>query len=106
MRVLTFKTEYLDLIEKGGKVQTIRFWKKTPKSQVGEVITATNFRKKLLLRLVSLKSKKVRQLTTEEAYLDGFRSLVELRKALMLVYALDNREILEKECVVIRFEKI
>ena len=106
MRVLTFKTEYLDMIEKGKKIQTIRFWKKSPIGRVGEVITATNFRKKLRLRLVSLESKKVRQLTMEEARLDGFNSLGELRRALTSIYTVDSKKMLEKKCIVIRFEKI
>lgn len=103
MRNLIFKTEYLDLIREGKKIQTIRVWPKMPRHTLGEVITASNYKQKLRLKLIAMYMKKVMDLTEGEAIRDGFNNTAELFSVILKLY---GGESLNAQCVVIRFERI
>lgn len=103
MRVLIFKTEYLNLIKQGRKIQTIRLWPSMPKHTPGELVTASNYREIVRLRLIEVYMKRLNNLTTDEAIQDGFSSKEELFSVLRRVYKVQS---LNQTGVVIRFERI
>jgi len=102
MRPLIFKSVYLDAIEEGFKTQTIRTWDFIPNGCKKDVIvTASNFKRTLKLRIVKVYKKTIKELTEREAFLDGFASKENLMFALKELY---GESVIDKNCVVIRFE--
>lgn len=85
MKKILFKRKFLDLIISGKKTQTIRNWKNT-KIQIGEVVEATNIKDGVNIIINSINKKKFSEVTEEEAILDGFQSLKELKEEVSKIY--------------------
>lgn len=86
MKQLLFKTQYLDLIASGKKTQTIRYWKKRNLVQPGDIVKATNQKIGHLIQITEVKNKPFKDITLDEAKLDGFPSLDPFYEAIKTLY--------------------
>ena len=100
MNQFLFKNESLNLIIEGKKTQTIRFWKQKRKIKIGDLVEATNFRKKIILKITDIYQKPLSELTDEEAKLDGFKNKKMLFEAIEHIYGSSKIETL---ATIIRF---
>lgn len=91
MKKIMFKREYLELIKSGKKTQTIRNWKNIT-LKIGEMVEATNFKDKVLIVINSINKKQFSDVTEQEAILDGFESLKELKEEIYKFYGNFNFE--------------
>jgi len=86
MKELKFNKEYYMPILAGEKTQTMRKNKKRVKP--GEIIRAvfpgTDFT--LKLKITKIGYKQLKQITDEDAQLEGYKTNDELKKALMTIY--------------------
>lgn len=95
-RHLMVKGRFVDLILRGVKTTTIRLGEVVPKYD--EVIIHGGGRPVAKVRIASVRTKRVRELTEEDAKKDGYRSLRELLRDLERVY---GRPILPDDVVTI-----
>ncbi len=82
---INFDLDYVDAIIKGRKVTTIR--KGIKKYPVGKIVELTaDSRPFAMARIEKVVVKKVKELTDNDAKLDGFESIDELLGALKRIY--------------------
>ncbi len=96
---LTFKEVYGESIALGIKVATIRLNSSLTVGDVVDVVAGRRYVGKALI--TGVETKKVSQLTDEDAVLDGFRSRSELLRELRKIYGRMIRD--SAEVKVIRF---
>ncbi len=100
MRHLQFDGKYYELLKSGKKKATIRLEK--PKVKVGDVVYIHSAGKVLgKAKITRIITKKISQLTDEDARLDGFKSRSELIRALKEHYPQLRGD---KEIVIIEFD--
>jgi hypothetical protein len=102
MKKLIFKKEYGPDILDGKKVSTVRLFTKIKKGEIVEIIAG---RIKIgTARVENVETKKVEDLTDDDARLDGFRNKEELVKALRKIYG--KRINSETEVKLIKFKLV
>ena len=80
--MLFFQRRFFDSIRAGTKSQTIRFWKTARvKAHQQSFVPGLGY-----VLIESVEELKLGQLTREDARLDGFRSLAELRRTIKELY--------------------
>ena len=98
MKQIIFKDKFLDKIISGEKKQTIRNWKKI-NLNIGEIVEATNYNKKIKIKIKEIYIKKILNITEKEAILDGFDSLNSLQNEILKIY-----KTLNFDAYVIKFD--
>lgn len=85
MKQIIFKGKFLDKIISGEKNQTIRNWKKI-NLKIGEIVEATNYKKKIKIKIKEIYIKNFLDITEKEAILDGFNSLISFQNEVLKIY--------------------
>ena len=102
MKHLQFDGKYIELLKTGRKKLTIRIEK--PNLKKGDIVIVHAGGKVIgKFKIVDIYTKKLYQITDEEAQLDGFKNKDELLKALKEHYPWIKED---KEIVIIRFEPV
>jgi uncharacterized protein YqfB (UPF0267 family) len=96
--LFTFKKEYKPLIISGRKTQTVRVWKKCTLRE-GRVIKSPGLGR---LRIDEIAQIKLKDLTEEDARLDGFDSRAEMLSVLKKIYKLKQTD--NPTCYRVRFK--
>ena len=101
-RIITVKGRFAELILRGRKTTTIRLGKVIPMSD--ELVIHSGGKVIAKIKVKRVRFKKIRELTDQDAWRDGFRSVKELVRSLRRVYRL--RVTLDDIVTIIEFEVI
>lgn len=99
MAQLICNNKLLDAYLAKNKNQTTRFWKKKHNIKIGDILTATNYRRKVLLKVTSIETKPVSLITVEDALRNGYKTVSHFLEVLKKIY-----KDLSLTAVIIQFE--
>jgi len=85
---LSFKKKYLQLLLENKKTTTIRKQNIFERDRIYPVRCGFFNKTEHYVKILSVKKKRVRELTEKDARLDGFSSIDELKEALRSIYSL------------------
>ena len=90
---IKFKKEYYPLMRDGVKTQTLRLARKRLDVQEGDFVVAVfpGLDESLLIKIMKVGYKQFKSLTLEDAKLEGFDSLADLKNELLKIYPIINK---------------